>query len=198
MNILFISGSRNKEGQTARALKAICRGAESAGAVTETIFLPLMRIKLCQQCDSDGWGKCRSEGYCILEDDFEGILKKIQAASFVVLATPVYFGDISERMRAFLDRYRRVNFPKLMKGIAGESKPAVCLCYAGGSGNGTGSCMASLERAVQGCGFDVVDLIPLRRQNLEAKIVALEIEGKWLSSKPTSGPPWRPPETEEK
>lgn len=198
MKILVISGSRNPDGQTARAAKALCRGAESAGAATETMFLPLMRVKLCQQCEADGWGKCRSDGYCILEDDFNAICEKIKAADVVVFANPVYFGDLSERMRALLDRYRRINFPKLMKGITGEARPAIAMCYAGGSGNGTGSCIAALEKAVQGSGFDVIDLIPLRRQNLDAKLAMLELEGKWLATKPTSGPPWRPPETEKK
>ncbi len=198
MKLLALSGSRNPEGQTARAIQAVCKGAESAGATTETLFFPRMRIKLCQQCDPDGWGKCRSEGYCILEDDFNSILEKIQAADVVVFANPVYFGDLSESMRAFLDRYRRVNFPKMMRGERPELKPAMALCYAGGSGNGTGTCIASMERAIQGSGFDLISLVPLRRQNLEAKLPMLEMEGRWLATVPTSGPPWRPPETEKK
>jgi hypothetical protein len=36
------------------------------------------------------------------------------------------------------------------------------------------------------CGFDVVDMIPLRRQNLEAKLPMLELTGAWLATKPTS------------
>jgi hypothetical protein len=37
------------------------------------------------------------------------------------------------------------------------------------------------------CGFDVVDMIPLRRQNLEFKLPILELTGEWLVTKPTSG-----------
>jgi hypothetical protein len=103
-------------------------------------------------------------------------------------------------MQAFLDRLRRINFPKLMEsGGPGmppraQGKPVIGLCYAGGSGNGTTSCCAALERILQTCGYDVVDMIPARRQNLEAKLPILELTGKWMVTKPTSGPPFVPPE----
>ena len=51
----------------------------------------------------------------------------------------------------------------------------------------------SRNREGQTCGFDVVDMIPVRRQNIENKIPMLELTGKWLATKPTSGPPFMPP-----
>ena len=39
MKILCLSGSKNPEGRTARAIEAIRKGAEKAGAETECIFL---------------------------------------------------------------------------------------------------------------------------------------------------------------
>ncbi len=47
-------------------------------------------------------------------------------------------------------------------------------------------CCVSLERVLQTCGFDVVDMIPVRRQNFEHKLAVLELTGKWLASKPTA------------
>ena len=76
---------------------------------------------------------------------------------------------------------------------AGPGTPAIGYCYAGGSGNGTASCCANLERILQTCGFDVVDMILARRQNLDVKVPMLESVGKWLVTKPTSGPPLPPP-----
>jgi hypothetical protein len=32
------------------------------------------------------------------------------------------------------------------------------------------------------CGFDVVDMIPVRRQNLAAKLPLLERTGEWLAT----------------
>jgi multimeric flavodoxin WrbA len=116
----------------------------------------------------------------------------------MVFANPVYFGDLSESMLTFLTRYRRVYFMFGGPGMPGfgarpDAKPAIGLCYAGGSGNGTTSCCANLEKILQNCGFDVVDMIPARRQNLATKLLQLELEGAWLATQPTSGP-WPPPQ----
>jgi len=200
MPILVLSGSRNREGQTARAINAVGKGISDAGGNSECLFLTELKLERCRQCDPDGWGLCRREGHCVIEDDFTSIVEKIEAADVVVFANPVYFGDLSESMRGFLDRFRRTHFPRLMAAgrgpgtfPSGEGTPAIGICYAGGSGNGTISCCANLERILQTCGFDVVDMIPARRQNLEVKLPMLELTGKWLATRPTSGPPFVPP-----
>jgi NAD(P)H-dependent FMN reductase len=198
LKILILSGSRNREGQTARAINAICKGISSAKGKSEVIFLTEQKLERCRQCDPDGWGICRKEGRCIIEDDFASIVKKVKAADILVFANPVYFGDLSESMRAFTDRFRRTRFMRPGSGPPGlfppaGATPAIGLCYAGGSGNGTVSCAASLERVLQTCGFDVVDMIPIRRQNIEVKLPMLELTGKWLITKPTSGPFPPPP-----
>jgi len=186
MKILVLSGSRNPQGKTAQAIDSIRKGIAEAGGESECLFLPELNLERCRQCDSDGWGLCRKEGRCTVEDDFPTLVTKIKGSDVVVFANPVYFGDLTESMRGFLDRLRRILFlrnnPAIPPGI-----PAVGLCYAGGSGNGAPNCCASLDRVLQICRFDVVDMIPLRRQNLEVKLPALEIVGKWLVTKPTSG-----------
>ena len=200
MNILILSGSRNPQGQTARAIEALRKGISAAGADSACLFLPELNLERCRQCDADGWGLCRREGRCVVEDDFPSIVVKIEAADVVVFANPVYFGDLSESLRAFLDRYRRITHLAMISSgrgpgsfPSGGGTPAIGICYAGGSGNGPISCCASLERVLQTCGFDVVDMIPARRQNLEMKLPMLEMTGRWLTTKPTSGPPFVPP-----
>jgi multimeric flavodoxin WrbA len=202
MQILVLSGSRNRKGQTGRAIDTICKGIANAGGKFEVLFLTELKLERCRQCNDDGWGICRSEQRCIIEDDFASIVEKIKAADVLVFATPVYFGDLSENMRGFLDRYRRTRFTTVFRRplatnipgqlpIKGGGTPAIGYCYAGGSGNGTISCVANLERILLTCGFDVVDMIPARRQNLEMKLPLLESVGKWLVTRPVSGA-WPP------
>ena len=74
----------------------------------ESIFLPKFTIERCRQCGDDGWGLCRDEGRCVIDDDLASIFEKIKKAEAVVFATPVYFWDLSESMRAFTDRMRRI------------------------------------------------------------------------------------------
>jgi multimeric flavodoxin WrbA len=195
MKILILSGSKNRAGKTAGVIEAIHKGITKAGGETESIFLTELNLERCRQCNKDGWGICRTEHRCIIEDDFAAISDKIKASDAVVFATPVYFGDLSESMRGFLDRLRRTRFmfgPPSGPGMPPRQSvttPAVGLCYAGGSGNGTVSCAFNLEKILQTCGFDVVDMIPVRRQNMDMKLPHLEHVGEWLTTKPVSGPP---------
>ena len=46
-----------------------------------------------------------------------------------------------------------------------------------------------LEYALMTCGFDVVDMVPARRQNLDMKLDVLRIVGRWLATKPRSDCP---------
>ncbi|MBA7468918.1 hypothetical protein ES705_48852 [subsurface metagenome] len=184
MQILVLSGSRNPEGRTARAIDAIGRGVAKAGGNTERFFLPELNLERCRQCESDGWGVCRQGERCIIDDDFSSLVDKIKSSDVIVFATPVYFADLSESMRGFLDRFRRICVHTTTKPTQGIS--AVGLCLAGGGGGGASSACLNLERILQTCGFDVVDMIPLRRQNLDAKLQILKLIGAWLATKPTS------------
>lgn len=178
MNVLVISGSRNPEGQTASAGDALLQGVMQAGGQGEQIFLPALNIERCRQCDSNGWGTCRSEAKCCIQDDFDYVLAKIKEADAVVFATPVYYSDLSESLRAFLDRLRRQEAGRENNGIQG--KRAIGVCVAGGGGGGAPKCTVSLEWTLTTCGFDVVDMVPARRQNLEMKREVLKTLGEWL------------------
>ncbi len=182
MNVLLISGSRNPDGQTASAGNAFAEGVKDAGGETEVIFLPKLSIERCRQCEDNGWGACRSQGRCVIEDDFAAVVEKIRKADALGFATPVYYSDLSESMKSFLDRLRRIcTHDSGRTGVAG--KPAVGICVAGGGGGGAPKCVVSLEWTLSTCGIDVVDMVPARRQNLDMKIDVLKLVGKWLGSK---------------
>ena len=180
MKVMIVLGSRNPQGQTARAADALLQGVIDGGGQGERVFLPQMAIERCRQCEDNGWGICRSEGRCTIEDDFAALVARIREADAVVLATPVYFSDLSESMRAFTDRLRRTCMhPAGNVGI--EGKPAIGICVAGGGGGGAPPCAVSLERVASRCGFDVVDMVPARRQNLDMKVEVLRATGRWLA-----------------
>jgi len=182
MTVALISGSRNREGQTARAAKALLSGAESAGAETSLIFLPEHEIACCRQCNDDGWGDCRAEGTCVIEDDLPYILEVMRGADLLVFATPVYYGSLSESLRACLDRVRRVcTHEEGRVGIRG--KRALGLCVAGGGGGGSYACAVDLERVLTSTGLDVMSIIPARRQNLDVSCQMLERLGAWAASR---------------
>jgi multimeric flavodoxin WrbA len=181
MRLLIVSGSRNPEGQTARAAASLAEGAAAAGCTSETVFLPVLRIERCRQCDNDGWGLCRQKARCVIEDDFAGVGEKIREADVLAFANPVYFSDLSESLRAFLDRLRRICVHGARKDRI-DGKPAVGVCVAGGGGGGAPRSARCLEHVLVTCGFDVVDMVCARRQNLAMKLEALRTVGNWLGS----------------
>ena len=180
MRTIVISGSRNEEGRTARVAGALLDGMTAAGAEGEVVFLPALTVERCRQCDADGWGLCRAEGRCVIEDDFAGLVRRIGEADVVVFATPVYFSDLSESLRTFLDRLRRTARHENGR-QALDGKPAVGICVAGGGGGAT-ACAGILQKTLAMCGLDVQDMIPVRRQNLTLKLEVLRSTGRWLAS----------------
>lgn len=179
MKLLVIIGSRNPEGKTALAADAFCRGFGETNC-TEKIFLVGKRIERCRQCDISGWGLCRKEGRCIIEDDFASIVEMMKQANGFVFATPVYFGDMSESIKCFLDRLRRISRNEQARTRVAE-KPVIGICVAGGGGGGAISCCFFMERVLATCGFLIEDMIPCRRQNLELKNTILINTGKWFA-----------------
>ena len=185
MKTVVLSGSRNPKGQTARSVAALVEGLGGADGDAEIVFLPARDVRRCAQCDDNGWGLCRSEGRCVLEDDFAALVEAVRSADAAVFATPVYFSDLSESLRAFLDRLRRITRHEAGKrGV--EGTPAVGVCVAGGGGGGAPACTLALEKILAPCGFDVVDVIPVRRQNLDMKLGVLKTTGAWLAGCPKS------------
>jgi multimeric flavodoxin WrbA len=186
MRVLMISGSRNRAGQTAQAAQSLLEGAASAGAEVESVFLPELDIQRCRQCNPDGWGTCRSAGSCCVTDDFAGVVAKIAAADAVIFATPVYWGDLSESIRAFLDRLRRITRHEAGRKQV-EGRTAFGVCVAGGGGGGSYACAASLDKVLVTCGFNVVDITPVRRQNADLKRQVLRATGAWLAQAQRDG-----------
>jgi multimeric flavodoxin WrbA len=180
LKVLIFVGSRNHEGHTGRAVTALIEGFRKGGVEPEPIWLLEKNIQMCIQRGQDGFGDCLDKGVCRIEDDFEGLVQKLREADLAVFATPVYWGDLSEIIRAFLDRLRRICLhDEGKKGIAG--KPAVGICVASGGGGGAPNSANSLQRVLGHCDFDVLDMIPARKQNFDLKLDVFRLTGEWLA-----------------
>lgn len=99
-NILIISSSPRKNGNSQILCEQFKKGAEEKGHTVTLIRLMEKKIGFCRACD----GCMRNDGTCVLNDDMEEILKLFQKADVLVLATPVYFYGISAQMKTFIDR----------------------------------------------------------------------------------------------
>ena len=147
MKILVVHSSPNHDGLTAACAAAAVAGAQQAGGQVEEVRLNDLKVGMCQACDN-GWGACRTEHECQLQDDFQALHAAICGADATVLVTPVYWGEMSESAKALTDRLRRCEATRgEASGLAG--KPILAVAAAGGTGGGMITCLASMERWVQ-------------------------------------------------
>jgi multimeric flavodoxin WrbA len=171
MNVIVISSSPNRDGLTAACAAAAVEGVRLAGGRAEEVRLNDLQVGMCQACDN-GWGTCLARHECQLEDDFQALHARVLEADAYVIVTPVYWGEMSESAKAFADRLRRCEATGGDEsGLSG--KPAIAVAAAGGSGNGTVTCLLSMERWLQHVNARVFDLIPVKRWTREHKLVAI-------------------------
>ena len=100
-NVLIISGSPRKGGNSDLLCDQFLQGAQEAGHQAEKIFLRDKKINYCTGC-----GVCISNGKkgCAQKDDMAEVLAKMIAADVIVLATPVYFYTMDAQMKTLIDR----------------------------------------------------------------------------------------------
>jgi multimeric flavodoxin WrbA len=175
--IVGLNSSPNQDGLTASVLKQVLAGAEAAGAETVLVHMKERTLEACRQCDN-GWGQCRQEHTCVIEDDFQALREQLHAADALVFANPVYFGELSEVAKTFLDRLRRCE--------AFEEGPLtgnlfLGIAAAGGSGGGIVSCQQVLERYCQHMRMKLFDMIPVTRLTREYKLESAYLAGAALA-----------------
>ncbi|MBW1889674.1 MAG: flavodoxin family protein [Deltaproteobacteria bacterium] len=99
--ILVLLGSPRKKGNSTTLAQQITKGAESAGAKVETIYLNGLNIKPCQGCYA--CKKKDSKG-CVVDDDMQSLYPKMIASDAWVIATPVYWFNMTAQTKIFMDR----------------------------------------------------------------------------------------------
>ncbi len=99
MNIIVFSGSPRKRGNTDLLADAFVAGATSQRANVEKIRLIELKYSPCIEC-----GGCDETGKCILKDDLTEIYPKIESADVVVLASPMFFYNITANSQALVER----------------------------------------------------------------------------------------------
>lgn len=100
MKIVAVLGSPRPESNSALMAQAFLDTAREQGADTEVYRLNHMNITGCQGC-----GHCKTEEEaCVVVDDLNQVYESIRGADILVLASPVYFGDLSGQLKCFWDR----------------------------------------------------------------------------------------------
>ncbi len=98
-NVLLISSSPRRGGNSDTLCDQFMKGAAEAGHKVEKIFLGDKKIRYCTGC-----GVCNDTGECVLKDDMNAVLTKMLAADVIVLATPVYYYSVCGQLKTMIDR----------------------------------------------------------------------------------------------
>ena len=99
--IVILNGSPRKNGNTSALIKAFTEGAESAGNTVTEFFLDGMDIHGCKGCFG---GHSSKECPCVQKDDMDKIYPAVKKCDVIVLATPVYYWNMSGQIRTAIDR----------------------------------------------------------------------------------------------
>ena len=99
-NIILLSGSMRKGGNTDRLAQAFAEGARKKNAV-EIVSVADYKVNPCIGCNS-----CfaREGNACFQNDDMPAIYEKLQSAGVLAVASPVYFYGVSAQVKAIIDR----------------------------------------------------------------------------------------------
>ena len=101
MNILILSGSPRKGGNTELLVEAFVKSASQKHHV-EVVSVHDYKVNPCMGCNACFKSESNS---CVQKDDMPLIYEKMAVADMLVIASPVYFYGLSAQLKAIIDRF---------------------------------------------------------------------------------------------
>lgn len=99
--IVILNGSPRRKGNTSALVREFTKGAESAGNMVTEFFLDSMDIHGCKGCFG---GHSSKACPCVQKDDMAQIYPAVKDCDVIVLATPLYYWNMSGQIRTAVDR----------------------------------------------------------------------------------------------
>lgn len=125
MKTIAIVGSPRPNGNTSYLVDRVLEEIAKVGIETEKIMLSKYRINPCL-----GHKDCATYSECTQKDDAPAILEKFRTADGIIVASPVYYYNMTAQMKAFVDR----NFFLYTHNIPVQARCAGVVVVAGSEG----------------------------------------------------------------
>lgn len=113
-NILVVTGSGRRNGNSALLADAFVQGAVAAGHTVNTFHSGMTPMSACLHCDG-----CWATGKpCVVEDGFDAFWPLLEQAEMLVFCSPLYWYNFSGHIKCVMDRmypYSRKNRLRDMK-----------------------------------------------------------------------------------
>ena len=99
MKVLCLLGSPRAKSNSSTLAKRFCDTVERLGASVQCYSLKDLKYSGCTGCEI-----CKTNlDKCVLIDDLSEVLDAVYQTDVLVMASPVYYGDISSQLKAFVD-----------------------------------------------------------------------------------------------
>ncbi|MFZ7125823.1 MAG: flavodoxin family protein [Desulfobacterales bacterium] len=149
MKAIAINGSHRKGKNTAAMLGLVLDVLEQGGVATELLEVSDLNIEFCNACN-----RCLRKTECsIQDDDMPMVGRKLMAADAVIIGSPVYFSNVTSRLKRLMDRTRWMHMAENLL----EGKLGAALTCAGLRNGGQEMTQLILERFLQGHGIHIVE-----------------------------------------
>lgn len=115
MNIVVLNGSPHSKGNTMALIEAFSEGARAKGHKVNVVSVCKMKIAGCIGCEY-----CHKEGKntCIQKDDMQQVYELLEDAEMLVLASPVFYQNMTGQLKCAVDRLYSTDVPKNLKKAA--------------------------------------------------------------------------------
>lgn len=100
MKVVALLGSPRAHKNSATIARRFTETAAQSGAEIRTFELNQLTYRGCQGC----YACKKTLDHCVLQDDLTEVLSSVQEADLVLLASPVYYGDVTAQLKGFIDR----------------------------------------------------------------------------------------------
>ncbi len=109
MKITCLLGSPREQGNSSILANHFCKTAQEYGAVVRTFSLNKLQYRGCQACMA-----CKNKlDRCILEDGLTEVLETVRESDIVVMASPIYYGEVSSQLKRVHRPYIFLSRPRL-------------------------------------------------------------------------------------
>ena len=127
IKVCAIVGSPRRGGTTDALIEELLKGAHSAGAKGEKIFLHGRKISPCTGCMSCKMKELSS--ICVIRDEMEEIFHKILEADCIIIGSPIYTGRETAQTATFFDRLDALRMSPHFKKLPTGKRGALVLSW---------------------------------------------------------------------
>lgn len=105
MKVVAFNGSPRENGNTQKAINIVLEELSAREIEVESVRIGGNLLYGCQNCGYCGKAK---DGKCAMPDKMNEFIEKALNADGIILGSPVYFGNVTAEMKAFIDRLGKV------------------------------------------------------------------------------------------